>query len=323
MYDTWYGKDLFRITPLNFNSALPVDYEMQYTFQNSTGLKLGLQLSTANGTSLSIASPSLKRYYDTDDVAHVLQLGETQRILISPRKYKYLKSLGCLQKSRNEILLQRMLDLMGKNCQQPCKDKSLNFGHSLNVMLATFPQCKDLIQVKCFWKSINKVIDEGLNDSKPCIRVEYKGEETTYNDQPQNKGKYLLLFSNPPKVVVGEEYLIYDGVALISALGGTMGLCIGFSFYNLAHVVFEWMALGILKALKNGKKQVNPSNHSQILNVSKSGPDSKQALDHLSLLEDRLVTYINTKTLTVETEIGEIRARIDHLMQVMKDQKDV
>ena len=36
------------------------------------------------------------------------------------------------------------------------------------------------------------------------------------------------------KVIVKEEYLIYDLLSMIGSVGGTMGLCIGFSFANLS-----------------------------------------------------------------------------------------
>ena len=54
-----------------------------------------------------------------------------------------------------------------------------------------------------------------------------------------------MIFANgEPKVHVKEEYLIYDGVAMISAIGGTLGLCIGFSFYDLGAKLVVWLHLG-------------------------------------------------------------------------------
>ena len=45
-------------------------------------------------------------------------------------------------------------------------------------------------------------------------------------------------------VTVKEEYVIYDAVAMISAIGGTMGLCIGFSFLDLARLCLEYLEDG-------------------------------------------------------------------------------
>ena len=43
----------------------------------------------------------------------------------------------------------------------------------------------------------------------------------------------------PPKVTVFEEYLIYDFVTMISAIGGTMGLCVGFSFFDIMGLLLK------------------------------------------------------------------------------------
>ena len=44
---------------------------------------------------------------------------------------------------------------------------------------------------------------------------------------------------------IKEEYLIYDMIAFISSVGGTLGLCVGFSFYNFGSSVFEWIQRGV------------------------------------------------------------------------------
>ena len=43
-----------------------------------------------------------------------------------------------------------------------------------------------------------------------------------------------MYFMSPARVSVKEEYLVYDLVSVISTLGGTMGLFIGFSFTGLS-----------------------------------------------------------------------------------------
>ena len=48
-----------------------------------------------------------------------------------------------------------------------------------------------------------------------------------------------MYFGNP-KVKVYLEYIIYDFVATISAVGGTLGLCIGFSFTGVVSSLMEW-----------------------------------------------------------------------------------
>ena len=42
-----------------------------------------------------------------------------------------------------------------------------------------------------------------------------------------------------------EEYLIYDVVSFISSVGGTLGLCIGFSFRDATRMCLEWTEKGL------------------------------------------------------------------------------
>ena len=56
-----------------------------------------------------------------------------------------------------------------------------------------------------------------------------------------------------------EEYVIYDFVAMVSAVGGTMGLCIGFSFVTVSNCLLNYMQLGIHFLNKLQLKQGPPS----------------------------------------------------------------
>ena len=39
--------------------------------------------------------------------------------------------------------------------------------------------------------------------------------------------------------MVNEQYLIYDAIGMIGAVGGTMGMCIGFSFDSIIHYLIN------------------------------------------------------------------------------------
>ena len=53
---------------------------------------------------------------------------------------------------------------------------------------------------------------------------------------------FRLEFATPPRVSVREEYLIYDSVALISAIGGTLGIFIGFSFSGTSGQILKFIS---------------------------------------------------------------------------------
>ena len=77
-----------------------------------------------------------------------------------------------------------------------------------------------------------------------CTKIEYKAiaNELESVKRRHNEAFYLLALSNgEARVKVKEEYLINNGVAMISAIGGTLGICIGFSFYNLSNFLSCWL----------------------------------------------------------------------------------
>ena len=56
---------------------------------------------------------------------------------------------------------------------------------------------------------------------------------------------------SPKKVSVHEEYLIYDLLAMISAVGGTLGLCIGFSFNDICSFILNSLEKGLERVSNN------------------------------------------------------------------------
>ena len=71
-----------------------------------------------------------------------------------------------------------------------------------------------------------------------------------------------MQFVAPPLVTVKEEYVIYDAVAMISAIGGTMGLCIGFSFSDFSSLLLKCLEKRCLKGNANKISLVNQAHSS-------------------------------------------------------------
>ena len=60
---------------------------------------------------------------------------------------------------------------------------------------------------------------------------------------------------SPARVSVREEYLVYDFVAMISTIGGTMGLFIGFSFNSLTSGILSMMQHFQMRISKTNKNE--------------------------------------------------------------------
>ena len=94
------------------------------------------------------------------------------------------------------------------------------------------PNCREDTNARCFQESYEITQEHLRNFSGPCTKLDYKVETRADSLSSSNEARFQVYF-DPPRVAVSEEYLIFDLVAMVSAIGGTLGLCIGFSFADV------------------------------------------------------------------------------------------
>ena len=96
-----------------------------------------------------------------------------------------------------------------------------------------------------------KFIDE-YGYKRPCNVLEYDGKQTAESEATDEKGENWIIlhmeFAPPMMTVVYQEYFIFDTVGFIGSAGGTLGMCVGFSFTGLAQLVIKY-----IKAIVNDK----------------------------------------------------------------------
>ena len=93
-----------------------------------------------------------------------------------------------------------------------------------------------------------KVVYDETCSEKACCTTTYTGvinNEVT-SEEPLHMRAFSYHFSPPASVTMNEEYLIYDFVGFLAAIGGTMGMWIGFSF-----VCFSSLLLKNIQSLIN------------------------------------------------------------------------
>ena len=88
---------------------------------------------------------------------------------------------------------------------------------------------------------------------QPCTKLQYAVENNDIKVKMlQSQVVFQMTFASPD-VTVHEEYLIYDLVAVVSAIGGTMGLCIGISFRDVS-IFFARYLRQAMQRMKTNKK---------------------------------------------------------------------
>ena len=134
-----------------------------------------------------------------------------------------------------------------KQCEASCSP--------VLFLMDTFPNCgwdyenyDDRYCVEIFvlldeWREFKK--ETGYQ--RPCHILEYDGGKLF---EDTNAGGYFSIiyqFSPPMMKTVYEEYLIFDIVGMIGSVGGTLGMCIGFSFSGIAWTVLEFVQSRLLR----------------------------------------------------------------------------
>ena len=230
------------LRPGGFKSKLLLPYNLMLTFGESGSFgklvsRAGITLTTSNNTYCGEGISHL----DGDYRDVFTKMGELNHVSIRPEKYIYLQEIEtCRKQHYQKIIYEQISKRIFEKCVRPCKphDWHCTFG----VALDQVSLCESATELECFQEVAAGVKKETV--TKPCNLLQYKVLDNAYPIKPQNQAGFRLSFQTPLRVSVKEEYLIYDMLTMVSAIGGTMGLCIGYSFYEF--FIFMWNSGSII-----------------------------------------------------------------------------
>ena len=109
--------------------------------------------------------------------------------------------------------------------------KNSNASTSVPGSLPSLPICK-MTNLHPFWKFWDKVSKNG-QCPKICHTLQYYLETSNPFKKTENNVTFQLGFRINSNTILHEEYLIYDVTSMIGSVGGTFGMCIGFSFTGI------------------------------------------------------------------------------------------
>ena len=107
------------------------------------------------------------------------------------------------------ISAQRTLEIAQRRCSKPCRPISYKIcnGDILDSKYQTI--CGSRIDTECFEDT--RVLAEQNVTLNPCTLVQYAVDVTTYDSYVhENEVEFVMVYVQPVKVNVKEEYLIYD-----------------------------------------------------------------------------------------------------------------
>ena len=186
---------------------------------------------------------------------------------LKPEKYVHINTSKsvCSDVSFYQCFADKVSADNFENCPIKCSPLSLPFKNT-----SIIPACEKDEEAICAAKNVIypiflRIIDNELCP-KSCTILQYSGKlMLKHVRQEINGNAYITIwykFKLPEYVLVSEEYLIYDTTSMIGAVGGTLGMCIGFSFDSIIYHLINFlpMLLSIIQIKLTGirKEPVTP-----------------------------------------------------------------
>ena len=157
------------------------------------------------------------------------------------------KNLACNKESFFEYVASSLAKSNFQNCSQICLRTSLPNEH--------YPICPNYedwydtvlnltkLEDNCNWDIVRDTIENSITEDerlKTCITIDYNGKiMTEENYQESNELGIQYKFAFPLSTKVYQEFLITDTIDLVGAVGGMLGLFIGFCFSNIVTWIME------------------------------------------------------------------------------------
>ena len=184
-------------------------------------------------------------WYDGEVFEKVLYPGHYVFISLKPTEYTYLEQDGLCS---NETFLDQWLPHLTKSnfsstdCPSPKKCSHVSNFVTKDISLCGWGN-DNLKSRNCANVAIirsDRDFKKTIGHKRPCHILEYSGK-TNY-DIKRLEDRYFALkwqFSPPKMGVFNQERLVFDTVGMVGSIGGTLGMCIGFSFSGLTSTVLE------------------------------------------------------------------------------------
>ena len=164
------------------------------------------------------------------------------------------------------------------------------------------PICKTLEEFQCSWEIAKQVAND--NSSTQClpsckqIDMSIVNQYQEDQDAPDARRNVTVRYVfATDKMKVEEEYLINDFVKMLGSIGGTLGMCIGFSFLGLASMVLQFFEKGMVRKSDLEIGSIQPKlfkvkKKNQVIDIS---PDAKEERSEIDIFAQQIMDRVTNK----------------------------
>ena len=238
-----YNKNCFKINSTMLKPFEQSHHRRIFIKLTERGAKFLPEYVNAYFTSEENSYGSYLDWWDGNVFQQRLHWKKNVEVNLKPFEYRYLdEDSKCSQHSNIARFKSIMKDANFSKCPEKCSPF-----HFLNDVM---PSCK-LSKGNC---AHDVIADYWFNHfkfthgyKKPCTVLEYQGEILFERDAAERYWTSIQYQFAPPMMTnVQQEYHVFDAIGMIGSVGGTLGMCIGFSFTGVTTFILDFIQARII-----------------------------------------------------------------------------
>ena len=216
------------------------------------------------------------------DIVYMNKIKGFRSYRFQPQEVTKMKSKHCQDGGYYECFHSKLISEDYSHCPKKCLAISTSVSN-------TIPLCQTEKEYQCAYEIVKKRhADNSSTKCLPsCTRIDFKQLFDYKDDQdlPTEKRNIFIKYSlQNAKMKVEEEYLLHDFVDMLGSIGGTLGMCIGFSFVGLSSFLLNHLQIFFGRFLRKKSASHVDGMDEKIIKVENKLPKSEE-LDnnHLEL----------------------------------------
>ena len=180
-----------------------------------------------------------QEWFDGEPHKEIVYPGSKATVILKQVEFTYLKDY---EECSLESFLEQWRPYLARTYSSSCVEKCTSW---------TFLRSKEL--PLCAWNISNEIREcnrEAIKTSykkfkiiakRPCHILEYTGKKIADGSKEKTLIKLGYNFAQPGHAIEHKEQLVYDMADMVGSIGGTLGMCIGFSFTGITSAILGFI----------------------------------------------------------------------------------